>query len=82
NTGTIPLYGNGLTLNAPGAEASEHTLTVIPNSGPGSPRVIFGNDLPIRTQSAYAAKNGRGVDGMRTHGANTPGNPVFIITGD
>lgn len=24
----------------------------------------------------------RDVDGIRTHGANTPDNPVFIITGD
>lgn len=82
NTGTIPVYGNGLTLNGPGAEAFEHTVTVIQNSGTGSPGVIFGNDLTIRTQSANAANNGRDVDGIRTHGANTPDNPVFIITGD
>ncbi len=49
NTGTIPVYGNGLTLNGPGAEAFEHTVTVIQNSGTGSPGVIFGNDLTIRT---------------------------------
>lgn len=48
NTGTIPVYGNGLTLNGPGAEAFEHTVTVIQNSGTGSPGVIFGNDLTIR----------------------------------
>lgn len=82
NTGTIPVYGNGLTLNGPGAEAFEHTVTVIQNSGTGNPGVIFGNDLTIRTQSANAANNGRDVDGIRTHGANTPDNPVFIITGD
>lgn len=35
NTGTIPVYGNGLTLNGPGAEAFEHTVTVIQNSGTG-----------------------------------------------
>ncbi len=66
NTGTIPVYGNGLTLNGPGAEAFEHTVTVIQNSGTGSPGVIFGNDLTIRTQSANAANNGRDVDGIRT----------------
>ncbi|MGO0765372.1 intestinal colonization autotransporter adhesin MisL, partial [Citrobacter freundii] len=39
-------------------------------------------DLTIRTQSKNAANNGKDVDGIRTHGANTPDNPVFIITGD
>lgn len=29
-----------------------------------------------------AANNGKDVDGIRTHGMNTPDNPVFIITGD
>lgn len=82
NTGTIPVYGNGLTLNGPGAEAFEHTVTVIQNNVTGSPGVIFGNDLTIRTQSANAANNGKDVDGIRTHGANTPDNPVFIVTGD
>lgn len=82
NAGTIPVYGNGLTLNGPGMEAFEHTITVIQNSSTGSPGVIFGDDLTIRTQSKNAANNGKDVDGIRTHGANTPDNPVFIITGD
>ncbi|EDP8671832.1 autotransporter outer membrane beta-barrel domain-containing protein [Salmonella bongori] len=82
NTGTIPVYGNGLTLNGPGAEAFEHTITVIQNNVTGSPGVIFGNNLTIRTQSVNAANNGKDVDGIRTHGANTPDNPVFIVTGD
>lgn len=82
NAGTIPVYGNGLTLNGPGIEAFEHTITVIQNSSTGSPGVIFGDDLTIRTQSKNAANNGKDVDGIRTHGANTPDNPVFIITGD
>lgn len=63
-------------------EAFEHTITVIQNSATGSPGVIFGDDLTIRTQSKNAANNGKDVDGIRTHGANTPDNPVFIITGD
>ncbi|HBQ7970001.1 TPA: autotransporter outer membrane beta-barrel domain-containing protein, partial [Klebsiella pneumoniae] len=41
-----------------------------------------GDDLTIRTQSKVAANNGKDVDGIRTHGMNTPANPVFIITGD
>ena len=44
--------------------------------------MIFGDDLTIRTQSKVAANNGKDVDGIRTHGMNTPNNPVFIITGD
>ena len=75
-------FGHGLTLNGPGAEAFEHSITVIQNSATGSPGVIFGDDLTIRTQSKNAANNGKDVDGIRTHGANTPDNPVFIITGD
>ncbi|MCX9001771.1 intestinal colonization autotransporter adhesin MisL [Citrobacter portucalensis] len=82
SAGTIPVYGNGLTINGPGAEAFEHSVTVIQNSTTGSPGVIFGDDLTIRTQSKNAANNGKEVDGIRTHGANTPDNPVFIITGD
>lgn len=82
SAGTIPVYGNGLTLNGPGAEAFEHSVTVIQNSATGSPGVIFGDDLTIRTLSKNAANNGKDVDGIRTHGANTPDNPVFIITGD
>ncbi|HFS5793757.1 TPA: intestinal colonization autotransporter adhesin MisL [Citrobacter werkmanii] len=82
SAGTIPVYGNGLTLNGPGAEAFEHSVTVIQNSATGSPGVIFGDDLTIRTQSKNVANNGKDVDGIRTHGANTPDNPVFIITGD
>lgn len=82
SAGTIPVYGNGLTLNGPGAEAFEHSVTVIQNSATGSPGVILGDDLTIRTQSKNAANNGKDVDGIRTHGANTPDNPVFIITGD
>ncbi|EGT0664001.1 intestinal colonization autotransporter adhesin MisL [Citrobacter werkmanii] len=82
SAGTIPVYGNGITLNGPGAEAFEHSLTVIQNNKTGSPGVIFGDDLMIRTQSKNAANNGKDVDGIRTHGANTPDNPVFIITGD
>ncbi|HHG9064132.1 TPA: intestinal colonization autotransporter adhesin MisL [Citrobacter freundii] len=82
SAGTIPVYGNGLTINGPGAEAFEHSVTVIQNSSTGSPGVIFGDDLTIRTQSKNAANNGKDVDGIRTHGANTPDNPVFIITGD
>jgi autotransporter family porin len=82
SAGTIPVYGNGLTINGPGAEAFEHSITVIQNSTTGSPGVIFGDDLTIRTQSKNAANNGKDVDGIRTHGANTPDNPVFIITGD
>lgn len=82
SAGTIPVYGNGLTINGPGAEAFEHSVTVIQNSATGSPGVIFGDDLTIRTQSKNAANNGKDVDGIRTHGANTPDNPVFIITGD
>ncbi|TDT51138.1 autotransporter family porin [Enterobacter sp. AG5470] len=82
NTGSIPIYGNGITLNGPGAEAFEHTVTVIQNSATGSPGVIFGDDLTIYTQSKVAANNGKDVDGIRTHGTNTPDNPVFVITGD
>ena len=82
NAGTIPVYGNGLTLNGTGMEAFEHTVTVIQNSATGSPGVIFGDDLTIRTQSKNPANGGKDVDGIRTHGANTPDNPVFIITGD
>ncbi|MFV9374151.1 intestinal colonization autotransporter adhesin MisL [Citrobacter portucalensis] len=82
SAGTIPVYGNGLTINGPGAEAFEHSVIVIQNSTTGSPGVIFGDDLTIRTQSKNAANNGKDVDGIRTHGANTPDNPVFIITGD
>lgn len=82
SAGTIPVYGNGLTINGPGAEAFEHSITVIQNSATGSPGVIFGDDLTIRTQSKNAANNGKDVDGIRTHGANMPDNPVFIITGD
>ena len=82
SAGTIPVFGNGLTLNGPGAEAFEHSITVIQNSATGSPGVIFGDDLTIRTQSKNAANNGKDVDGIRTHGANSPDNPVFIITGD
>ncbi|MBQ0204828.1 intestinal colonization autotransporter adhesin MisL [Citrobacter portucalensis] len=82
SAGTIPVYGNGLTINGPGAEAFEHSVTVIQNSTTGSPGVIFGDDLTIRTQSKNAANNSKDVDGIRTHGANTPDNPVFIITGD
>ena len=50
SAGTIPVYGNGLTINGPGAEAFEHSVTVIQNSTTGSPGVIFGDDLTIRTQ--------------------------------
>ncbi|MBA4713533.1 MULTISPECIES: intestinal colonization autotransporter adhesin MisL [Citrobacter] len=82
SAGTIPVYGNGLTLNGPGAEAFEHSITVIQNSQTGSPGVIFGDDLTIYTNSKNSADNGKNVDGIRTHGANTPDNPVFIITGD
>ncbi|WP_410760160.1 intestinal colonization autotransporter adhesin MisL [Citrobacter youngae] len=82
SAGTIPVFGHGLTLNGPGAEAFEHTITVIQNSATGSPGVIFGDDLTIRTQSKNAANNGKDVDGIRTHGVNSPDNPVFIITGD
>ncbi|MBJ4956308.1 autotransporter outer membrane beta-barrel domain-containing protein [Salmonella enterica subsp. enterica serovar Goldcoast] len=82
SAGTIPVYGNGLTINGPGAEAFEHSITVIQNSATGSPGVIFGDDLTIHTQSKNAANNGKDVDGIRTHGANMPDNPVFIITGD
>ena len=80
--GNIPIYGDGITLEGPGAEAFEHSVTVIQNSTSGSPGVIFGDDLTIRTQSKVAANNGKDVDGIRTHGMNTPDNPVFIITGD
>lgn len=80
--GNIPVYGDGITLEGPGAEAFEHSVTVIQNSTSGSPGVIFGDDLTIRTQSKAAANNGKDVDGIRTHGMNTPNNPVFIITGD
>lgn len=80
--GNIPVYGDGITLEGPGAEAFEHSVTVIQNSTSGSPGVIFGDDLTIRTQSKVAANNGKDVDGIRTHGMNTPNNPVFIITGD
>ncbi|KUR04194.1 autotransporter outer membrane beta-barrel domain-containing protein [Enterobacter bugandensis] len=80
--GNIPVYGDGITLEGPGAEAFEHSVTVIQNSTSGSPGVIFGDDLTIRTQSKVAANNGKDVDGIRTHGTNTPNNPVFIITGD
>lgn len=80
--GNIPVYGDGITLDGPGAEAFEHSVTVIQNSTSGSPGVIFGDDLTIRTQSKVAANNGKDVDGIRTHGMNTPNNPVFIITGD
>lgn len=80
--GNIPVYGDGITLEGPGAEAFEHSVTVIQNSTSGSPGVIFGDDLTIRTQSKVAANNGKDVDGIRTHGMNTPDNPVFIITGD
>ncbi|HFZ8994796.1 TPA: intestinal colonization autotransporter adhesin MisL [Citrobacter freundii] len=82
SAGTIPVYGNGITLNGPGAEAFEHSLTVIQNNKTGSPGVIFGDDLTIYTQSKNPADSGKNVDGIRTHGANTPDNPVFIITGD
>lgn len=82
SAGTIPVYGNGLTLNGPGMEAFEHSITVIQNGATGSPGVIFGDDLTIRTQSKNPANNAEDVDGIRTHGANTPANPVFIITGD
>lgn len=82
SAGTIPVFGHGLTLNGPGAEAFEHTITVIQNSATGSPGVIFGDDLTIRTQSKNAANNGKDVDGIRTHRGNSPDNPVFIITGD
>ena len=82
SAGTIPVYGNGLTINGPGAEAFEHSITVIQNSSTGSPGVIFGDDLTIRTQSKNSADKGKNVDGIRTHGANMPDNPVFIITGD
>lgn len=82
SAGTIPVFGHGLTLNGPGAEAFEHTITVIQNSATGSPGVIFGDDLTIRTQSKNVANNGKDVDGIRTHGVNSPDNPVFIITGD
>ena len=80
--GNIPIYGDGITLEGPGAEAFEHSVTVIQNSTSGSPGVILGDDLTIRTQSKVAANNGKDVDGIRTHGMNTPANPVFIITGD
>ena len=80
--GNIPIYGDGITLEGPGAEAFEHSVTVIQNSTSGSPGGIFGDDLTIRTQSKVAANNGKDVDGIRTHGMNTPDNPVFIITGD
>lgn len=43
SAGTIPVFGNGLTLNGPGAEAFEHSITVIQNSATGSPGVIFGD---------------------------------------
>lgn len=82
SAGTIPVFGHGLTLNGPGAEAFEHSITVIQNSQTGSPGVIFGDDLTIYTNSKNSADNGKNVDGIRTHGANTPDNPVFIITGD
>lgn len=82
SAGNIPIYGDGITLEGPGAEAFEHSVTVIQNSTSGSPGVIFGDDLTIRTQSKVAANNGKDVDGIRTHGMNTPDNPVFIITGD
>ena len=49
--GNIPIYGDGITLEGPGAEAFEHSVTVIQNSTSGSPGVIFGDDLTIRTQS-------------------------------
>lgn len=74
-------FGNGLTLNGP-SRSLRAPITVIQNSATGSPCVIFGDDLTIRTQSKNAANNGKDVDGIRTHGANTPDNPVFIITGD
>ncbi|MGY5959149.1 intestinal colonization autotransporter adhesin MisL [Kosakonia sp. BK9b] len=82
NAGSIPVFGNGITLNGPGAEAFEHSVTVIQNSTTGSPGVIFGDDLTIYTQSKVAANNGKDVDGIRTHGTNNPNNPVFVITGD
>ena len=80
--GSIPIYGDGIVLDGPGAEAFEHSVTVIQNSTTGSPGVIFGDDLTIHTRSKVAANNGKDVDGIRTHGMNTPDNPVFIITGD
>lgn len=64
SAGTIPVFGHGLTLNGPGAEAFEHSITVIQNSATGSPGVIFGDDLTIRTQSKNAANNGKDVDGI------------------
>lgn len=80
--GSIPVYGNGLTLNGPGLEAFEHTVMVLLNSTTGSSGVIFGDDLTIRTNSKVASNNGKDVDGIRTHGTNTPNNPIFIIIGD
>ncbi|KNC94184.1 autotransporter outer membrane beta-barrel domain-containing protein [Trabulsiella odontotermitis] len=82
DTGSIPVYGNGLTLNGPGMEAFEHTVMVLQNSATGSPGVIFGDDLTIKTQSKVAANAGKDVDGIRSHGNNTPNNPMFVITGD
>lgn len=79
---TLNVYGDGLTLNGPGQEAFEHTITVIRNSTSGSPGVILGDDLTIYTASKNAASAGKDVDGIRTHGTNTPDNPVFVITGD
>ncbi|MGL4724634.1 MAG: autotransporter outer membrane beta-barrel domain-containing protein [Scandinavium sp.] len=80
--GTLNIYGDNVTLNGPGQEAFEHTITVIRNSTSGSPGVIFGDGLTINTASKVAANAGKDVDGIRTHGTNTPDNPVFIITGD
>ena len=75
SAGTIPVYGNGLTINGPGAEAFEHSVTVIQNSTTGSPGVIFGDDLTIRTQSKNAANNGKDV---ALH-APTPGGLLALV---
>lgn len=81
NVDTIPVYGNGLATNGSGTKTFEYSTTVIQNSTTGSPGVILGDDLTIRTQSKSTVNNGKDVDGTRTYRTNTPDNPVFIITG-
>ncbi|MGE6983212.1 autotransporter outer membrane beta-barrel domain-containing protein [Kluyvera intermedia] len=80
--GNIQIYGNNVTLNGPGAEAFEHSLMVLRNSTSGSAGVVLGDDLTIYTKSKISTNDGKDVDGIRTHGTNTPDNPIFIITGD
>ncbi len=80
--GSIQIYGNNVTLNGPGGEAFEHSLMVLRNSQSGSAGVILGDDLTIYTKSKVSTNDGKDVDGIRTHGTNTPDNPIFIITGD